>query len=415
MKKSKNTPDNFIERAKEVHPEYCYDKTIFVDPYTKVEVQCKHGSFFITPGNLIYGYGCTLCGRERTVAAKKLNQEIFLDRVIPLHPYCDFSNAIYITVFDKVKVLCTKHNNNFEITPSHLFQSKGCYYCGLEKISNKLSSNTEEFIKKAIKIAPQYDYSKVDYKNNHTNVIINCIPHGDFVMTPNSFLDGGRICPECTKENVIKERELYYGNKFIEEAKIIFPEYIFDKTIYKKSMELVIIECIDHGLFEAYPKRILNGYGCKYCRRNFGELFTTIVFEIIFKTKFIKIRPDWLMRVANNRRTNLELDGYAFIEYLNYAIAFEYQGRHHEEIVLDFHMTEEDLIKRKLYDQIKRDKCKEQNVKLIEIPQFNKNFKPKDLKDFIGCKCIELGINLPKDFDQILINIDQIKKNINMR
>lgn len=73
-------------------------------------------------------------------------------------------------------------------------------------------------------------------------------------------------------------------------------------------------------------------------------------------------------------------------------------------------MTEEDLVHRKYLDQIKRDKCKENNVYLIEIPQFNWKFKPEHLKDFIKQKSIELGFPLPNNFDEILIDVEAIKE-----
>ena len=104
------------------------------------------------------------------------------------------------------------------------------------------------------------------------------------------------------------------------------------------------------------------------------------------------------------------MDGYAYIDYFTIALAFEYQGRQHKEVVLKFGMTEEDLIYRKYLDQLKRDKCKENNVFLIEIPQFNHKFKPEHLKDFIKQKSMELGFPLPSDFDEILIDVEAIRE-----
>ena len=58
-------------------------------------------------------------------------------------------------------------------------------------------SNTEEFIKKAKKVhGNKYDYSKVNYINNHTNVTIICPEHGEFEQTPKGHLRG-QGCPKC--------------------------------------------------------------------------------------------------------------------------------------------------------------------------------------------------------------------------
>ena len=49
----------------------------------------------------------------------------------------------------------------------------------------------EDFIKKAIaKFGNKYDYSKVNYINNHTKICIICPEHGEFEIEPNNFIHG---------------------------------------------------------------------------------------------------------------------------------------------------------------------------------------------------------------------------------
>jgi hypothetical protein len=56
---------------------------------------------------------------------------------------------------------------------------------------------TAQFIAEASIIhGDQYDYSKVEYINNHTKVCITCKKHGDFWQTPNMHLRK-RGCPIC--------------------------------------------------------------------------------------------------------------------------------------------------------------------------------------------------------------------------
>ena len=77
-------------------------------------------------------------------------------------------------------------------------------------------SNTEEFIKKAKKVhGNKYDYSKVNYINNHTNVTIICPEHGEFEQTPKGHLRG-QGCPKCnggvvqtTEEFIKKAKEIH--------------------------------------------------------------------------------------------------------------------------------------------------------------------------------------------------------------
>ena len=83
--------------------------------------------------------------------------------------------------------------------------------------------NTEEFIKKAIEKYGEgsYDYSEVNYINNHTRIKITCLKCGTILyVEPNKFLQGQSICkcqkqykkiPQFTKETFIKAAEAKYG------------------------------------------------------------------------------------------------------------------------------------------------------------------------------------------------------------
>lgn len=85
---------------------------------------------------------------------------------------------------------------------------------------------TEEFIKRAIKIhGNKYNYSKVEYVNIQTKVILSCPIHGDFKVTPNHHLYMKAGCPHCgiekratsheiTKEDFLKKCIAKFGNKF---------------------------------------------------------------------------------------------------------------------------------------------------------------------------------------------------------
>ena len=55
---------------------------------------------------------------------------------------------------------------------------------------------TEEFIKDSIEVhGDKYDYSKSEYINAKTKIIIICPKHGEFEQKPNNHL-GGQRCGE---------------------------------------------------------------------------------------------------------------------------------------------------------------------------------------------------------------------------
>lgn len=78
----------------------------------------------------------------------------------------------------------------------------------------------EEFIRRANEIHNgRYDYSKVQYVNGTTPVIIICPEHGEFVQKPSSHL-GGHGCRKCYDESLIGKNK-YNRESFIEKARSV--------------------------------------------------------------------------------------------------------------------------------------------------------------------------------------------------
>ena len=124
--------------------------------------------------------------------------------------------------------------------------------------------NTQLFIEKAKEIhGDKYDYSKVEYINAKTKVIIICKEHGDYLQQSNLHLKGSG-CVKCFRD---KNPLLQKSNitDFIEKAKKIHGDtYDYSKVEYIKSNEKVIIICKEHGEFLQTPNKHLQG-GCKIC------------------------------------------------------------------------------------------------------------------------------------------------------
>ena len=57
----------------------------------------------------------------------------------------------------------------------------------------------EDFLREAkLNYGDKYDYSKVNYINTSTKVIIICPDHGEFLKTPYHFLIRKQECRECS-------------------------------------------------------------------------------------------------------------------------------------------------------------------------------------------------------------------------
>lgn len=121
--------------------------------------------------------------------------------------------------------------------------------------------NTENFVERAKLIFPNYDYSKVVYKNNKSHVIIKCNDHGDFLRTPNVLLNKKNGWPSCTKKRRwTKEIFINESNKKHNNF------YDYSKVEIKNSKTNVIIICPIHGEFKqqlAVHARV--GCGCPKC------------------------------------------------------------------------------------------------------------------------------------------------------
>ena len=116
-----------------------------------------------------------------------------------------------------------------------------------------------------------------------------------------------------------------------------------------------------------------------------GERASRAAAERIFGKSFIKVRPDFLRNVVTNH--NLELDVYN--EELKLAI--EYSGRQHYEFVPFFHKNYEAFLNQKYRDEMKKNKCKEQGIQLIEIPY---TVKLEDIESFIRIESKKLGYDI---------------------
>lgn len=197
-----------ITKAKIIHNnKYNYDKVMYLNANKKVDIICpKHGIFKQTLQNHSNGQGCPKCMHEQ----KYLTNDQFIQQAKEIFGNIyDYSLVNYIDSKTNIKIICKIHNEIFETTPQKFIYNKiGCKKCSIEKIR----SNTDEFVKKAIKIHGNvYDYSKVKYINSRIKVIIICNKHGEFEQLPNLHLHKETGCPHCRRsigeENVQKYLE----------------------------------------------------------------------------------------------------------------------------------------------------------------------------------------------------------------
>jgi len=129
------------------------------------------------------------------------------------------------------------------------------------KNRNKAYS-TKEWIKLAMEKNSSLDYSKVEYVDKNTKVIIGCPKHGEFLVNPKYFLWSKPECPFCAKDSYNENKK----ESFIIKAKKVHKDkYDYSKVIYNGIDEKVCIICPKHGDFIQKINNHLMGAGCPKC------------------------------------------------------------------------------------------------------------------------------------------------------
>lgn len=242
----------FIQRAKSLYGEkYDYSKVYWTNTQTKICIICpEHGEWWTIPSNFLSGHKCPACsGRQR------ITKEIFISRSKEIHKNrYDYSKVIWVNQKTDVCIVCPVHGDFWQKPKNHI-RGNGCQKCFATP-----KSSTKEFIKKAKAIyGEEYDYSKVEYQGNKNKVCIICSKHGEWWMSPNNHLRGHR-CPGCygtpkyTNDEFITMAKKIHGNK-----------YDYSKIEYKGNKTNVCIICPKHGEFWQKPQSHLNGNGCSKC------------------------------------------------------------------------------------------------------------------------------------------------------
>lgn len=334
----------------------------------------------------------------------------------------DYSNVNYINNRVNIKIICPLHGEFYQSPKRHLISDTGCNKCTNVVKRKMYSFTSEEFIEKSKKIwGNKYDYSKVEYINSHTKVII-IYNNVEYYQIPYSHL--GKKSPEdrdikrsteefITESNIIHKNkydysiteytgsgdyiEFIYNDVIFRQVAIqhlngqqpdmesslikISPSEFIEKCNHKfahrfkyESLEnelrninsKITIFCDLHGFTNQKAYDHLNSKsGCKHCVNNKSK--GEFAIESYLNGNNIKnLFQYWF----NECRNILPLP---FDFYLpDFNICIEFDGIQHFESVEFFGGNDKFNI-RKQNDVIKNKFCTENNIKLIRIPYYDIN------------------------------------------
>lgn len=175
----------------------------------------------------------------------------FIEEAMAVHDDLDYTKTIYTTCRNKV-IVGDKYGY-CEIRPDSLLS-------GTRPSIKSAINKTEYWVNmvKEVHVELDLDYSKVEYINNYTNVIIGT-KYGDVSVTPANILNGGafNLISAVNKTdywiNMAKET---HGDK-----------YDYSKVVYTRNTNVANIICPIHGEFTQIFSNHVEGAGCPNCSK----------------------------------------------------------------------------------------------------------------------------------------------------
>lgn len=204
------TLETFVKQAEDIHQgKYDYSKVEWKNTRTPITIICPiHGEFSQIPQNHIRNRcGCRKCGREITKSKlSKYNTEYFIVNAIKRHgDKYSYVNSKCFNATDKVDIECPVHGVFPQLANQHL-QGHGCPDCNFDQMASDRSMGKENFIARSKDLfSEKFDYSKVEYVNGQTNVVLICKIHNEFKVRPNAHLTKKSGCPICNESKLERE------------------------------------------------------------------------------------------------------------------------------------------------------------------------------------------------------------------
>lgn len=269
----KLTTYEFIEKSKKIHGNtYDYSFVNYKVTGIKVTITCKkHGNFTQLPRDHMRRHGCRECANEINPNIRFTLEE-FIDKSIILHNnmYSYSKITEYKNARTKVCIICPEHGEFWQ-TPNMHLQGQGCMMCG-----GKKQHTTESFIKISVEEhGYKYDYSKVVYKNNSTQVVIICPKHGEFKQMAKKHMEGSN-CPRCFESKgekliakILDDNTIQYtSQKTFNDCRSIKQNRKFPFDFYLPKYNLII----EYDGEQHFEPIIFRGTTKKQANKNFKQV-----------------------------------------------------------------------------------------------------------------------------------------------
>lgn len=283
--------EGFVKKLKEIFKDEDYDfsKTVFNGREATTTVHCNKHNIDLTKqaSTFLLGCGCHLCKRS----GHKYSSEEWVLLAKEKYPKYGYNLVDYQNKKTKVKIWCYEKDENgiehgeFEVRPNRfLVGLETCPKCRKEKL---LQEKKDKYMFQLVDEYEDedYDFSKANYKNNHTPIEVRCRKH-DYIWnpTPNNMLTHHCLCPKCQREKQIESLRLSF-DEIKQRLEKQHPSLDFSLFKEQQQNEEAKISCIchekdenniEHGIFEKTIHLLLQGQGCPKCGRKQAGLKTRL-------------------------------------------------------------------------------------------------------------------------------------------
>ena len=213
--------------------------------------------------------------------SKRKTTEQFIQQASLIHNgLYDYSKVNYIDSKTKVIIIDPVYGE-FEQRPDH--HLGGQVNLKKFKVENKID-NKQKFIEKARKVhGDLYDYSKVNYINNKTKVIIIDPIYGEFEQTPSGHLSGKGNCNRNLK--CIYEKDHIIPLSIICSSNERFDLFVKNRPLFKILNSDKNIQIITNQVNRKKSDTILidNSYiKARYYRNNYNVIKKLLLYHNMF-------------------------------------------------------------------------------------------------------------------------------------
>lgn len=296
------TNSEIIDKFVAVHGDlYDYSEVEYQSLHTEVSIRCHiHGVFRQMPSTHLRGCGCQKCAREIIANKNVKDRSSVIQRFREVHgDTYDYDQMEYAGSRHKIAIRCRTHGV-FHQLPSNHMKGVGCPTCGIERSSERRRATprvTPPVTDTAGMIArfksvhgDTYDYSKAEYVDCNTPVVIVCPEHGEFHQkAPNHYKGSG--CMKCAKTRTGMANTKTHDAAIADFKAVHGNYYDYSRVKYTSKDAYVEIGCPIHGWFMQRPTHHLRGSGCQTCNAERHVAACNLTQEELIN-KFITVHGD---------------------------------------------------------------------------------------------------------------------------